>query len=186
MRARILASENRKWWTLGAVAFALFMIMLDNTVVNVALPSIQRSLDAGISQLEWVVNGYALTFAVLMLTGGKLADLLGRRKIFLLGLVVFTRRVPRLWPGGIRRRAHRLARGSGRGRRAHDARHARDHLGGLSSPPARARDRHLGGRLGDGARDRAAARRHPHRAHRLELDLLRQRSGRAARADRGR
>src|SRR6188474_143101 len=90
MRARILASENRKWWTLGAVAFALFMIMLDNTVVNVALPSIQRSLDAGISQLEWVVNGYALTFAVLMLTGGKLADLLGRRKIFLLGLVVFT------------------------------------------------------------------------------------------------
>ena len=90
MRARILASENRKWWTLGAVAFALFMIMLDNTVVNVALPSIQRSLDAGISQLEWVVNGYALTFAVLMLTGGKLADLFGRRQIFLLGLVVFT------------------------------------------------------------------------------------------------
>jgi len=90
MRARILASENRKWWTLGAVAFALFMIMIDNTVVNVALPSIQRSLDAGISQLEWVVNGYALTFAVLMLTGGKLADLLGRRKIFLIGLVLFT------------------------------------------------------------------------------------------------
>jgi EmrB/QacA subfamily drug resistance transporter len=90
MRARILASENRKWWTLGAVAFALFMIMIDNTVVNVALPSIQRSLDAEISQLEWVVNGYALTFAVLMLTGGKLADLLGRRRIFLLGLAVFT------------------------------------------------------------------------------------------------
>jgi EmrB/QacA subfamily drug resistance transporter len=90
MRARILASENRKWWTLGAVAFALFMIMIDNTVVNVALPSIQRSLGAGISQLEWVVNAYALTFAVLMLTGGKLADLLGRRRIFLTGLAVFT------------------------------------------------------------------------------------------------
>ena len=90
MRARILASENRKWWTLGAVSFALFMIMLDNTVVNVALPSIQKGLGAGISQLEWVVNGYALTFAVLMLTGGKLADLLGRKKIFLLGLTVFT------------------------------------------------------------------------------------------------
>ena len=90
MRARILAPENRKWWTLGAVAFALFMIMLDNTVVNVALPSIQRDLYIGISELEWTVNSYALTFAVLMLTGGKLADLLGRRKIFLSGLAIFT------------------------------------------------------------------------------------------------
>jgi EmrB/QacA subfamily drug resistance transporter len=89
MRARILASENRKWWTLGAVAFSLFMIMLDNTVVNVAVPSIQRSLGAGVSELEWVVNGYALTFAVLMITGGKLADLLGRKRIFLTGLCVF-------------------------------------------------------------------------------------------------
>ena len=90
MRARILESEYRKWWTLGAVAFALFMIMLDNTVVNVALPSIQQSLDASLSGLEWVVNAYALTFAVLMLSGGKLADLLGRRRIFTLGLAVFT------------------------------------------------------------------------------------------------
>jgi EmrB/QacA subfamily drug resistance transporter len=89
MRARILARENRKWWTLGAVAFALFMIMLDNTVVNVALPSIQQSFDATISELEWVVSAYALTFAVLLLSGGKLADLFGRRRIFLLGLAVF-------------------------------------------------------------------------------------------------
>jgi EmrB/QacA subfamily drug resistance transporter len=89
MRARVLASENRKWWTLGAVAFALFMIMLDNTVVNVALPSIQRSLGASISELEWVVSAYALTFAVLLLSGGKLADMFGRRRIFLLGLAVF-------------------------------------------------------------------------------------------------
>ena len=89
MRARILASENRKWWTLGAVAFALFMIMLDNTVVNVALPSIQRSLNATISELEWVVSAYALTFAVLLLSGGKLADMFGRRRVFLLGLGVF-------------------------------------------------------------------------------------------------
>ena len=89
MRARILASENRKWWTLGAVAFALFMIMLDNTVVNVALPSIQRSLRAEISELEWIVSAYALTFAVLLLSGGKLADMFGRRRVFLLGLAVF-------------------------------------------------------------------------------------------------
>jgi EmrB/QacA subfamily drug resistance transporter len=94
MRARILASflddEQRKWWTLLAVSFGLFMIMLDNTVVNVALPSIQRDLNVDFSSLEWVVNGYFLTFAVLMLTGGKLADLFGRRRIFILGLVVFT------------------------------------------------------------------------------------------------
>jgi EmrB/QacA subfamily drug resistance transporter len=90
MRARILAPENRKWWTLAAVAFGLFMIMLDNTVVNVALPSIRKDLGVGVSQLEWTVNAYALTFAVLMLTGGKLADLLGRRLIFIVGLVVFT------------------------------------------------------------------------------------------------
>jgi EmrB/QacA subfamily drug resistance transporter len=90
VKARILAPENRKWWTLGAVAFGLFMIMLDNTIVNVALPSIQRDLEIGISELEWVFNGYALTFGVLMLTGGKLADLLGRRRIFIVGLVIFT------------------------------------------------------------------------------------------------
>src|SRR5690349_21103715 len=94
MRARILASivdeNHRKWWTLGAVTFGLFMIMLDNTIVNVALPSIQRDIGASVSELEWVVNGYALTFAVLMLTGGKLADMYGRRLIFVAGLVVFT------------------------------------------------------------------------------------------------
>jgi EmrB/QacA subfamily drug resistance transporter len=64
--------------------------MLDNTVVNVALPSIRKDLGISISELEWVVNAYALTFGVLLLTGGKLADLLGRRAIFIAGLVIFT------------------------------------------------------------------------------------------------
>src|SRR6266511_3611012 len=90
MRARIFAEENRKWWTLGAVAFGLFMIMLDNTVVFVALSAIQNDLHISTSELEWVVNGYALTFAVLMLPGGKLADLLGRRLSFIVGLAIFT------------------------------------------------------------------------------------------------
>src|SRR6266508_249962 len=66
------------------------MIMLDNTVVFVALSAIQNDLQISTSELEWVVNGYALTFAVLMLTGGKLADLLGRRLIFIVGLAIFT------------------------------------------------------------------------------------------------
>jgi EmrB/QacA subfamily drug resistance transporter len=90
VRARMLAPENRKWWTLAAVSVGLFMIMLDNTVVNVALPSMQRALHIGPSELEWVVVGYALTFATFMLTGGKLADLYGRRLLFVVGLVVFT------------------------------------------------------------------------------------------------
>jgi EmrB/QacA subfamily drug resistance transporter len=90
MQARFVTEENRKWWTLAAVGFGLFMIMLDNTVVNVALPSIRSDLGIGISELEWIVNAYALTFGVLLLSGGKLADLFGRRLIFIVGLLVFT------------------------------------------------------------------------------------------------
>src|ERR671937_671728 len=90
MRARIFAEENRKWWTLGALSFALFMIMLDNTIVNVALPAIQKDLGIDVSELEWTVTAYALTFAVLLLTGGKLGDLVGRRLVFTIGLVIFT------------------------------------------------------------------------------------------------
>jgi EmrB/QacA subfamily drug resistance transporter len=90
MKARFLAPENRKWWTLAAVSIGLFMIMLDNTVVNVALPSMQKDLGISTAELEWVVNAYALTFGVLLLSGGKLADLLGRRTIFIAGLVIFT------------------------------------------------------------------------------------------------
>ena len=90
MALHLVSEEARKWWTLAAVSFGLFMIMLDNTVVNVALPSMARDLGIGLSELEWIVTGYALTFASLMLTGGKLADLLGRRLIFITGLVIFS------------------------------------------------------------------------------------------------
>ena len=90
MRAKIFAEENRRWWTLGALCFALFMIMLDNTVVNVALPAIKADLRISTAELEWTVTAYALTFATLLLTGGKLGDLVGRRLIFTIGLVVFT------------------------------------------------------------------------------------------------
>jgi EmrB/QacA subfamily drug resistance transporter len=81
---------NHKWWTLFAMCFALFMIMLDNTIVNVALPSIQRSLHTNPENLEWTVNAYVLSFAALILFGGKLGDRFGRKRIFLLGLVIFT------------------------------------------------------------------------------------------------
>jgi EmrB/QacA subfamily drug resistance transporter len=90
MALAIFSEERRKWWTLAAVSFGLFMIMLDNTVVNVALPAIQEDLGADLSQLQWIVTGYALSFAALMLIGGKLADAYGRRLIFVAGIVLFT------------------------------------------------------------------------------------------------
>ena len=97
MALAIFSEERRKWWTLAAVSFGLFMIMLDNTVVNVALPAIQEDLGADLSQLQWIVAGYALTFAALMLIGGKLADAFGRRLIFVVGSVIFT--LASLWCG---------------------------------------------------------------------------------------
>jgi EmrB/QacA subfamily drug resistance transporter len=87
--SHLITDHNRKWWTLGAMCFALFMLMLDNTVVNVALPSIQQDLDASISGLEWTVNGYTLSIAVLLVTGGRLGDIFGRRRMFLAGIVIF-------------------------------------------------------------------------------------------------
>jgi EmrB/QacA subfamily drug resistance transporter len=89
-QARLITDANRKWWTLGAMCFALFMLMLDNTVVNVALPSIGRDLGSSLSSLEWVVNGYTLAFAVFLATGGRLGDIFGRRLTFLIGVVLFS------------------------------------------------------------------------------------------------
>jgi EmrB/QacA subfamily drug resistance transporter len=84
-----LNDENRRWWTLAAMCFALFMVMLDNTVVNVALPSIQGDLQTSIAGLEWTVNAYTLAFGVLLVTGGRLGDIFGRRRIFLMGVLLF-------------------------------------------------------------------------------------------------
>jgi DHA2 family methylenomycin A resistance protein-like MFS transporter len=82
--------RRTKVMTLGAMCFALFMAMLDNTVVNVALPSISRSLGSGISGLQWIIDAYTLVFASLMLTGGTLGDIFGRKRFFLIGLSIFT------------------------------------------------------------------------------------------------
>ena len=90
MNANRLERANHKWWTLAAMCFALFMIMLDNTVVNVALPSIQHDLKTTPENLEWTINAYFLSFAALILLGGKLGDRFGRKKIFLVGLAIFT------------------------------------------------------------------------------------------------
>jgi len=81
---------DRKWWTLIVVCIATFMLLLDITIVNVALPSIQRALKSSFSDLQWVVDAYALGLATCVLTAGALADLFGRKRLFLLGIVLFT------------------------------------------------------------------------------------------------
>jgi EmrB/QacA subfamily drug resistance transporter len=81
---------DRKWWTLIVVALATFMLLLDITIVNVALPAIQRSLKASFSDLQWVVDAYALTLSILLLVSGSIADRIGRRMVFTAGLIVFS------------------------------------------------------------------------------------------------
>jgi len=80
---------ERKWWTLIVVCVGTFMLLLDITIVNVALPSIARQLRASFSDIQWVIDAYALTLASVLLTAGSLADLLGRRLVFAVGLVLF-------------------------------------------------------------------------------------------------
>src|SRR6478609_11698779 len=83
-------SAERSHWTLVAVALATFMTYLDNNIVNVAIPVIERDLHLTTSGLEWVVSSYILVFASMLLAGGRLADVWGRKRLFLIGLAVFT------------------------------------------------------------------------------------------------
>src|SRR2546425_8033250 len=89
-RPRGPGADRRKWWVLVAMVFGLFMPMLDNLVVNVAPPTIQHQLGAGVSGLQWIIDAYTLTFASFMLTGGALGDLYGRKRFFMGGLVLFS------------------------------------------------------------------------------------------------
>jgi EmrB/QacA subfamily drug resistance transporter len=84
------SGADPKWWTLGAVCLGTFMLLLDITIVNVALPDIQSSLRSSFADLQWVVDAYALTLAALLLTAGSLADMFGRRLLYLIGLGIFT------------------------------------------------------------------------------------------------
>ncbi|MBO3746586.1 MFS transporter [Streptosporangiaceae bacterium NEAU-GS5] len=80
----------RKWWTLAAVVAGVFMLLLDSTIVNIALPSIQGAFHASLTDLQWVIDAYALTLAAALLIGGSLADRFGRRLLFTIGIAVFT------------------------------------------------------------------------------------------------
>jgi EmrB/QacA subfamily drug resistance transporter len=86
----MVASDRRKWWALGLLSAVQFMVVLDIAVVNVALPSIKEDLGFSQENLQWVISAYALVFGGFLLLGGRAADILGRRRVFLAGLVVFT------------------------------------------------------------------------------------------------
>src|SRR5438874_3485403 len=83
-------AKRSRQWTLAIVSIGLFMVVLDNLVVSVALPSIHRELGASIQALEWTVNAYVLAYAVLLLTGAALGDRLGRKRMFISGIALFT------------------------------------------------------------------------------------------------
>ena len=179
MRARIFAEENKKWWTLAAVSFGLFMIMLDNTIVNVALPSIQRTPEhvdlrarVGRHGLRAHVRARSCSPAASSPTcsGGAGSSSSASR----------SSRSPRSPAASPPNAAlpDRRARRAGRRRRADEPGDALDHHGDVPAAAARHGDRHLGRRLGARARDRPARRRPDRRQHQLELDLLHQRPGR--------
>ena len=110
---------ERKWWTLGAVCVATFMLLLDITVVNTALPAIQKDLGGSFTDLQWVIDAYALSLAALVLTAGSLADRLGRRRVFAIGLAIFSARLAALRAGARPDLPQPGPRPAGRRRRDH-------------------------------------------------------------------
>jgi MFS family permease len=86
----VTSHKSKTIWTFAITSIALFMVTLDNLVVTTALPVIRKDLDASLSGLEWTVNAYTLTFAVLLLTGAALGDRFGRRRVFSIGIAIFT------------------------------------------------------------------------------------------------
>ena len=165
MRARIFAEENKKWWTLGAVAFGLFMIMLDNTVVNVALPTIAaRPAHVDLASSSGSSTAYALTFAALLITGGKLGDCSAGAGCSSSDSSIFT--LASLACGLAPSAGFLIGARAVQGVGAALMNPATLSIITATFPPKAARpgDRHLGRRLGARARDRPAPRRPDRRA----------------------
>ena len=177
-------STTNRWLVLVIACLAQFMVVLDNTIVNVALPSVQRGLHFSPANLQWVVNAYTLIFGGFLLLGGRAADLLGRRRLFVAGVVLFA---AASLLNGLAQTSTMLILGRGM-----------QGLGGaLVSPAALSiimttfqdtgeRTRRSWRLVGDRCRRcriRAAARRDPHRPPLLALELLRERAGRHRHGD---
>ena len=141
---------RRPGWTFAIVSVALFMVVLDNLVVTTALPSIRADLGATIQSLEWTVNAYTLSYAVLLLTGAALGDRFGRRRMFVLGLGLFTLASAAAALAPTTRALIARARAPGRRRRDRDAADADAARGRVPAREARPGDRRLVGHLGLG------------------------------------
>ena len=135
---------ERKWRVLIVVCVAVFMLLLDITVVNVALPDIQKELNTSFTDLQWVVDAYALTLAATMLNAGSLGDLLGRKRVFLVAIALFTLASALCGAAQSPTLADPRARRAGDRRRRDVRGLARDHLAGVPRPRARHGVRDLG------------------------------------------
>ena len=174
---------DQRWIALALLCIAQFVVVLDASIVNVALPTIGESLTFSQDNLSWVVNAYVLTFGGFLLLGGRLADLLGRRRVFIGGLILFAARLARRRLRRVRGHADRRSRGSGPRRRAALAGGAIDRHDDLLG---RRRAQQGAGRLGRGRRIRwrrgRPARRDPHRVRRLGVGPVGQRADRDRRS----
>ena len=173
-----MLERRRNNWTLGIVSVALFMVVLDNLVVSVALPTIHRDLGASIQSLEWTVNAYVLAYAVLLLTGAALGDRFGRKRMFMVGLSVFTvaSAAAALAPSTGLLVAARAVQGAG----AAVVTPLTLTLLAEAFAASRDGDRRVVWNLGRRRGNRAAHRRRGRTGHLLALDLLDQRSDRPA------
>ena len=177
-------ATGSKFVLLAVLLVAQLMVILDITAVNIALPSLSRDLDISGSSISWTITSYSLIFGSLLLFGGRAADLLGRRRMFLTGLGIFTAVLVRLGHGRHRRRLVRGSGGPGSRRRDALPGGARDHHDRLPGQPAGQSARGLGRGRRCRRRDRCARRRRADRVQRLADDLLRQSPGRSRTRDR--
>ena len=172
----------RRWKTLGVLSLSLVIIGLDNTILNVALPTLQHEFDASPSKLQWMVDSYLLVFAGLLLVFGVLGDRFGRKRALQAGHLDLRASQPRRPGRRLGRSGDRGAGGDGCGGRADHARHALDHRQLVHGQRARQGDRNLGCAGGDWDRARPADRRAPPRVLRLVVRLHGQRPVRRRRA----
>ena len=160
------AADPRRWWTLAVLCLSLLVIGLDNTILNVALPTMQRDLDASSSQLQWIVDVYMLVFAGVLLTAGSLGDRFGRKRALLARPARLRPRLARFSARRLPRAADRHARPDGHRRRADHAVDALDPDRDVPRERARQGDRDLVRRVRHRDRDRPGRRRLADRARR--------------------